>query len=109
LLASGVDAAQASDVVDELTVLQLNEWMAQMRAAVDDHPRVRAAELQAEASEAGVDQARAARLPQITLSSEVGNDRSVRDGRMRLSNGWKPAISPRKRRPMKLDCVLRKP
>jgi hypothetical protein len=87
LLASGVDAAQAGDVVDELTVLQLNEWMAQMRAAVDDHPRVRAAELQAEASEAGVDQARAARLPQITLSSEVGNDRSVRDGRDPTSAG----------------------
>ena len=87
LLASGVDASQTGDLVDELTLLQLNEWMAQMRAAVDGHPRVRAAELQAEASEAGVDQARAARLPQITLSSEVGNDRSVRDGRDPTSAG----------------------
>jgi outer membrane protein len=87
LLASGVEAAQAGDVVDDLTVLQLNEWITQMRAAVAGHPSVRAAQLQVEASEAGVDQARAARLPQITLSSEVGNDRSVRDGRDPTSAG----------------------
>lgn len=80
LLASGVEAVQDGDVVDELTGLQLDEWIAQMRAAVNGHPSVRVAQLQAQASEAGVDQARAARMPQITLSSEVGNERSVRDG-----------------------------
>lgn len=80
LLADGLDAAQENAGINEITALQLNEWIAQMRAAVDGHPSVRAAQLQAKASEAGVDQARAARMPQITLSSEVGNDRSVRDG-----------------------------
>ncbi len=80
LLASGVEAAAEFESIDELAALQLREWMAQMRSAVEDHPSVRVAQLQAQASEAGVDQARSARLPQITLSSEVGSDRAVRDG-----------------------------
>jgi outer membrane protein len=80
LLADGEAVAEEVAVVDELAALQLREWMAQMRAAIEDHPSVRAARLEARASEAGVDQAQAARLPQITLSSEVGNDRRIRDG-----------------------------
>ncbi len=80
LLASGVEAADEFVAIDGLEALQLREWMEQMRSAVEDHPSVRVAQLQAEASEAGVDQARSARLPQITLSSEVGSDRAVRDG-----------------------------
>ena len=85
LLADGVDAAAAATPLDELSALQLREWLAQMRAAVQDHPSVRVARLQAEASEAGVDQARSARLPQITLSSEIGNERRVRDGEETVS------------------------
>ncbi len=90
LLASGVEAAESIEAISELDALQLREWMAQMRQAVEDHPSVRVAMLQAEASEAGVNQARAARLPQITLSSEVGNDRSVRDGGDPTSAGGIP-------------------
>ena len=78
LLAQGVEAAEQE--IDELGSLQLREWIDQMKQAVDDHPTVRVARLQAQASEAGVDQARAGRLPQITLSGELGNERSVRAG-----------------------------
>ncbi|MEX0386268.1 TolC family protein [Spiribacter onubensis] len=85
LLAAGVDATADARSLDELTALQLREWLAQMREAVQDHPSVRVARLQAEASEAGVDQARAARMPQITLSSEIGNERRVRDGEETVS------------------------
>ena len=85
LLADDVGAGAATTPLDELSALQLREWLAQMRAAVQDHPSVRVARLQTEASEAGVDQARSARLPQITLSSEIGNERRVRDGEETVS------------------------
>ena len=80
LLADGVAAAANAKPLDSLSALQLREWLAQMREAVQDHPSVRVAMLQTEASEAGVDQARALRMPQITLSSDFGNERRVRDG-----------------------------
>lgn len=85
--AAGVDSVDDTQVVGELDALQLREWMMQMRSAVTDHPSVRVARLQAQASSAAVDQARAARLPQLTLSSDLGNDRSVRDGVQTSSAG----------------------
>ena len=89
LLANPPQQIQGADL-ESVEALQLEEWIAQMRQAVDGHPSVRVAQLQTESSRAGVDQARAGRLPQITLSSEFGNDRSVRAGGEPTSAGGVP-------------------
>jgi|GEM_PF-1528604 len=90
LTESGRGAQAESTALAPLEALQLREWIQQMRLAVDGHPSVRVARLQTDASRAGVDQARAGRLPQLTLSSELGNDRSVRDGGDPTSAGGIP-------------------
>ncbi|PZA00655.1 hypothetical protein A6K26_004540 [Gammaproteobacteria bacterium 2W06] len=90
LLTESDGNAQAATALEPLEALQLREWMEQMRIAVNDHPSVRVARLQTDASRAGVDQAQAGRMPQITLSSEFGNDRSVRDGGDPTSAGGIP-------------------
>jgi outer membrane protein, adhesin transport system len=62
--------------------LELREWLERIEVAVERHPAVRAQAARRDGSFAAINEARAALLPQVTLSADSRSQRSVRDGQL---------------------------